>query len=229
MEMLPVTSTRPSAKDPETPWLAGGLLLLLAGWRVLLGWMTKHELASTLPGWLPGFTPIAALAVGGGFLLPRRFALALPLGTLLASDLALASIYGQAMGPVMTVSRYGALIVLALLGAALRTRRFGRGAMVAGSLVGSVLFYVVTNTGSWLGATEYPQTLAGWVQALTIGTPGFPPSWVFFRNSLVSDALVSMLLAATAVASGKVPRGQHTNGAQPAAKPTLAGFKPVRF
>ena len=95
------------------------------------------------------------------------------------------------------LARYGWLLALARLGGTLRERRFGASALVASSLAGSVLFYVVTNTASWLGAAEYPQTFAGWVQALTVGTPGFPPSWVFFRNSLVSDLLVSMLLAAT--------------------------------
>lgn len=175
-------------------------MVLLAGWRVLLGWMTKSGAATALPSWLPGFTPLAALAVGGGFLLPHRLALAVPLGTLLASDLALGAIYGQGMGVGVTAARYVGVVAMIILGMAIRSRgaaAAGRGAMVAGSVVGSMMFYGLTNTTAWAGSAGYAQSFAGWLQALTVGLPGLPPSWVFFRNSLVSDLVVSMLLAAT--------------------------------
>ena len=179
-------------------WPAVGLLFLFAAWRVLLGWMTMSGAgAAALPAWLPGFTPLAALAVGGGYLLPRSLGAAVPLGALWVSDLALTAIYGQSMGLGLAVARYGSLLALALMGIGLRTSRRGRAAMITGSLAGSMAFYLVTNTAAWFGAAEYAQTFAGWVQALTGGVPGLPPSWVFFRNSLVSDLLVSMLLTAT--------------------------------
>lgn len=166
--------------------------------------MTVHGAATSLPAWLPGFTPLAALAFGGGFLLPRRLGIVAVLAMLLASDLALTAIYGQALGAGDLLARYGCLAALALLGAAGRHRGQRATGLVVGSLAGAILFYVVTNTACWLGATAYPQTFAGWVQALTAGTPGFPPSWVFFRNSLASDLLVSMLLAAVCL-PGKNP------------------------
>ena len=52
------------------------------------------------------------------------------------------------------------------------------------------------NTLVWAGAREYPQSAAGWWQALTVGLPGYLPSYVFFRNGLVSDALYSMVFVA---------------------------------
>jgi hypothetical protein len=61
--------------------------------------------------------------------------------------------------------------------------------VLGGTLAASVFFYLVTNTGSWLGLTAYPQTFSGWVQALTVGLPGYPPTWTFFRNSLAGDLL----------------------------------------
>lgn len=177
-------------------WPAVALLALLGAWRVGMGWITLHNTATSLPAWLPGFTPLAALAFGGGFLLPRRLGVVAALGMLLASDLALTAIYGQALGAGDLLARYSCLSALALFGAMGRRRGLGATGLVVGSLAGAILFYVVTNTACWLGTTVYPQTFAGWVQALTAGTPGFPPSWVFFRNSLASDLLVSMLLAA---------------------------------
>ena len=196
------------ASDRAGWWPAAGLLVLFAAWRVLLGWMTKSGAgAAALPAWLPGFTPLAALAIGGGYLLPRSLGVAVPLGALWVSDLALTAIYGQSMGLGLAVARYGSLLALALMGVGLRTSRRGRAAMITGSLAGSVAFYLVTNTAAWFGAAEYAQTFAGWVQALTGGVPGFPPSWVFFRNSLVSDLLVSMLLAATCLPWRRTARG----------------------
>ena len=209
MENRRVTPVDP-ALNRTSLWPAVGLLVLLAGWRVLLGWMTKSGVGPTLPAWLPGFTPLAALAVGGGYLLPRRLGVVVPLGALWASDLALTAIYGQNMGLGLTVARYGGLLALVFLGVRLWGNQWGRGAMVAGSVAGSAVFYVVTNTAAWLGAVDYPQTFAGWVQALTTGVPGFPPSWVFFRNSLVSDLLVSMLLAATCLPWRRLARVRGT-------------------
>jgi hypothetical protein len=38
-----------------------------------------------------------------------------------------------------------------------------------------------------LGDAYYAHTLAGWWQAMTIGHPEFPPTLLFFRNTLLSD------------------------------------------
>ncbi|MCA1714808.1 MAG: hypothetical protein LC715_06785, partial [Gammaproteobacteria bacterium] len=41
------------------------------------------------------------------------------------------------------------------------------------SLAGSVLFFLVTNFGTWLGSSMYPQTGAGLVAAYAAGIPFF--------------------------------------------------------
>ena len=69
----------------------------------------------------------------------------------------------------------------------------GFAAVLGASLVSSLMFYAVTNTVSFLGSAYYPQTFAGWVQALTVGVPGFPPTWVFFRNSVAGDLVFCAL------------------------------------
>jgi hypothetical protein len=65
--------------------------------------------------------------------------------------------------------------------------------------LGAVIFYVVTNTLSWLvnpfGNPEYVKTLEGWLRALTGGTAGWPHTWEFFRNSLTSAGLFTGLFA----------------------------------
>ncbi len=84
----------------------------------------------------------------------------------------------------VTLSRHG--------GGFLRSRGFLAlaGATVANSLL---FFYVVTNSLAWIGNANYAQTAAGWVQALTVGQAGFLADVVFFRNSLLSDALFTAL------------------------------------
>jgi len=62
------------------------------------------------------------------------------------------------------------------------------GAFLLASVAGSCGFYLITNTASWLTSPGYARTAAGWIQALTVGLPGYPPTWLFFRNALVSDA-----------------------------------------
>ena len=194
--MKPPVAAAPVPLPRSAGWPALLLVVLLAAWRVGVGWLTLRGEASTLPGWLPGFTPMAALAFSGGFLLRHRLGTLVPLGAVLASDFALTALYHQALGAGELVVRYGCVLALAWLGGTARAGRIGAVGLVSGSLVGAVGFYVATNTACWLGAPAYPQNFAGWVQALTVGTPGYPPTWVFLRNSLVSDGLVSMLLAA---------------------------------
>jgi hypothetical protein len=52
----------------------------------------------------------------------------------------------------------------------------------------------------------YAQTYSGWVQALTTGLPGYEPTWTFFRSSLLSDLLFTLLFfACMAATSARAP------------------------
>ncbi|MFI5336370.1 MAG: DUF6580 family putative transport protein, partial [Opitutales bacterium] len=67
--------------------------------------------------------------------------------------------------------------------------------LLNGSLLGALLFYLVTNTQSWFGDVYYAKTLAGWWQALTTGHPEFPPTYLFFRNTLFGDLMFTGFFA----------------------------------
>lgn len=163
-------------------------------------------LPSAGPG-LAGFTPLAALALCGAAWLPKRLALALPLGALLVSDLILNARYGVSLAGWDMGVRYGALLLVCALGFALqRNRSLGR--MLAGSVLGSVLFYMITNTACWLGMSAYAKTPAGWLQAITTGVPGIEPqAWVFFRNALVGDLCFTALFVACMVITSRKVAG----------------------
>jgi hypothetical protein len=150
--------------------------------------------------WLLDFSPLAALALCGPAIFPRRVAFLLPLSILMISDVVLNVHFGAVFVPGEMLPRYAALGLIAMLGLRLRKSRRA-GAFLFASVAGSSAFYLITNTASWLTSPAYAKTLAGWGQALTIGLPAYPPTWLFFRNSLVSDVCftAAFLLSLTLV------------------------------
>ena len=147
------------------------------------------------PGLMPqNFSAAYGLVFCAGAFFPGRMAWWLPLGTLLVTDTTLNLYYGAAVLRWEMLGNYTAYAALIWLG-----RRFTAKAswpsLLGGGLVGAILFYLVTNTCSWLHDPAYPKTLAGWIQALTIGTPGWPHTWEFFLNTLFSGGLFAGLFA----------------------------------
>ena len=178
-------------------------MLLLAGtfFRVL-----RVDLA---PQTLPNFSPLMAAALCGAVFIPGWLGLVVPVAALLISDALLNLHYGVPVISSQLLWTLPAYLIAVGLGWMLRERRGGLLPVLAGTLLSSIAFYLITNTGSWLGLAAYPQNFAGWIQALTIGLPGYPPTWTFFRNSLVSDLLFAALFVVMerflAVDSAKTP------------------------
>lgn len=154
-----------------------------------------------VPGVLPqNFSAVYALMFCAGVYFPGRLAWWLPLVTLALSDLVLnlfcypASSLGGLEMLALILPNYVAYAALILLGKWF-TSRASWLSLLCGGFLGAVLFYFVTNTGAWLQNPEYVKTLGGWLQALTVGTPGYPHTWEFFRNTLLSGGLFSGLFA----------------------------------
>ncbi len=124
------------------------------------------------------FAPIGAIALFGGALLPGVLGPAIPLAALALSDAAL----GFYPGAVWV---YGSYVLIAFLGRRLTARRTTP-RVVAYSLVASLVFYLVTNFGEWLGPL-YPHTPGGLWTSYVAAIP-------FFRNTVVSDLAYSLAL-----------------------------------
>lgn len=84
--------------------------------------------------------------------------------------------------------------------------------LLAGSLGGAAIFYLVTNTASWLAAPGYAKSGAGLLQALTTGLPGYLPTWTFFRN----DAVATLLFTAVILLLQRFPSQKRAEAALPA-------------
>jgi hypothetical protein len=156
--------------------------------------------AGTHISWLQNFSPLAAICLCGAIYLPKKLAVILPVSIIFISDLVLNAHYHAALFCPEMASRYFALALVIGLGWAIRKQ--GRLSMVVpASLLGSIAFYLITNTASWFTDAGYQKTVAGWVQSLTTGLPGYMPAWTFFRSSLVSDLLFTTLFVVCMVAT----------------------------
>jgi hypothetical protein len=159
------------------PLLLGGMIVLAALSRLL-----PHP---------PNFSPVEAIALFGGAYFSNRWAAVwVPLVAMFLSDLALGvmngGIYWSYFLSAGYLLVYACIALSAVLGFGLRGRvnvaRVG-----AYSIIGSLLFFVVTNFGAWLGSPMYPQSAAGLAAAYVAGIP-------FFQYTLLGTLFYSTLL-----------------------------------
>jgi hypothetical protein len=154
---------------------------------------------SRIPGLLPAnFSVVYAFVFCAGVYFPKRIAWWLPLGTMLATDVAL-NIFYYHVPPFgfYLLLNYAVYAVLIALGKWFGARA-GFFKLLFGGLLGAVLFYLVTNTLAWFQDPDYAKTIAGWIQALTVGLPNIHPStWELFRNTFLSTGLFTTLFVAS--------------------------------
>ena len=165
------------------------LIFSVVAYRVTSG-LLIHSGAS----WLSNFVPLAAIALCSAAYFPKKYKFAVPLVTLFISDAVLNFRYGAPLLDPQILCRYLALALVGWIGLLLQYRASVR-TLLPASIVGSTIFYVITNAFSWLSDPGYAKNLAGLIQALTVGLPQYSatPSWMFFRNSLLSDLVFTLL------------------------------------
>jgi hypothetical protein len=131
----------------------------------------------------PNFTPVLAMALFGGARLGNRSsAVAVPLGALLLSDVAIEIVNGHGLHLLLPVVY---LCVALCVGVGWRLCRRRGVVRVAGAAVGgAVLFYLVTNFAVWALWSRYPMNLTGLVECYVAAVP-------FFRGTLLGTLLYS--------------------------------------
>src|SRR5438105_530674 len=108
---------------------------------VLMGVVLAAAMSRLIPH-PPNFTPVAALALfGGANFVDKRTAFLLPVGTLFLSDLFLGF---STLTPVV----YGCFALVVCLGLWLHRKRSAQ-RVAAAALMGSLVFFSVTNLGVW--------------------------------------------------------------------------------
>jgi hypothetical protein len=128
----------------------------------------------------PNFTPIGAMALFSGAYLGRRgLAFAAPLGAMILSD----AVLGFYAGFWIT---YFAVALIVLVGWLALSRVSALRVGVA-AILSSVLFFLVSNFGTWALSGMYPHTLAGLSTCYVAAIP-------FFQNTVAGDLFYATLL-----------------------------------
>jgi hypothetical protein len=142
------------------------------------------------------FSAVYALAFCAGLYLRGPLGWWLPLGTLLTTDIILnVAVYGAPPIAGFMIANYAGYALIILVGRQFQSRD-SFASILGGGLFAAILFYLVSNTASWLANPMYaPKSLMTLIQALTTGLPGWPPTWEFFRGSLMSTGLFASLFA----------------------------------
>ena len=125
------------------------------------------------------FTPILAVGVFAGFYF-RNFILSLfiVISAMFISDL----VIGLHSTMIFT---YSSLILAVAIG--LLIKKFNFKAILLSGLSSSVIFFVVTNFGSWLTLEMYEKNFSGLLQSYFMGIP-------FFHNTLISTLIYLIVL-----------------------------------
>ncbi|MEF8846817.1 MAG: DUF6580 family putative transport protein [Candidatus Paceibacterota bacterium] len=126
----------------------------------------------------PNFTPIIALTLFSAAYLPRKISFVVPLGVMIISDLFIGS---YSLNLMMVV--YTSLLLIVIIGFYIKKDdnwvRIG-----VTSLLGSVLFFLVTNLGVWGLTPWYEKTITGLLRSYYLALP-------FFKNTAISTVVYS--------------------------------------
>lgn len=152
-------------------------------WITVISGIIMAALSRFLPH-PPNFTPIAALALfSGACISNKRIAFIMPLAGMLLSDLIFELIKPGYGFHITMPYVYGSFMLIILLG--MLNKNLAPGKLMATSLAGSVLFFAITNFGTWLA--YYPHTMAGFTQNYLLALP-------FFQNNIVGDLFFNLVL-----------------------------------
>lgn len=122
----------------------------------------------------PNFAPIAAIALFGGVYLNKKYALIIPIAAMFISDLFIGLYDFKLMAGV-----YLSFILVGLIGLFVKKHK-NIGTIIGGTILGSVLFFLITNFAVWIFYNWYAHTLSGLSQCFTMALP-------FFRGTLMGD------------------------------------------
>jgi hypothetical protein len=168
------------------------LILAAVAYRIAAG-LLIHSGAT----WLSNLAPLAAIALCAAAYFPKRYKFTVPMIALLISDVVLNVRYGAPLLSPFVASHYLGFALVGGLGLLLQNRASLK-TLLPASIAASVIFYVVTNIVSWAFDPGYVKNFGGLIQALTVGLPAYSatPTWMFFRNSILSDLFFTLLFVA---------------------------------
>ena len=140
------------------------------------------------------FSPVLAIFLISGAYLKNKISWALPIGAIICTDLLLNPNYGvNFMEPFMIITLFSYSLIFFL-----GKKTGNQSSMVrifSASIASALIFHILTCSFSWIANPVYAKSFSGWFQALVFGEPGYAPSYLFLRNSILSTALFAISLS----------------------------------
>lgn len=129
---------------------------------------------------------MGAMALFGSAYFNRKYlALLLPILATWLSDLFINNVIYAQYYPKFTwfyegfYWQYGTYLLIGFVGLLIFKNVNPKRILIAG-LVSTLLFFIITNFGCWIGSKTYPQNLAGLMECYAMGIP-------FLKGTLLSD------------------------------------------
>jgi hypothetical protein len=156
---------------------------------VLSGFILVAALSRMIPHPY-NFAPMGAMAIfGAAYFSDKRFSFLVPLVAMFISDLLVNNILYSGFYGGFTLFTpgfywmYGAIALIVVAGLFIM-KKVNTSRIIAGSLGASVIFFLITNFGVWVGSPMYPQGLEGLFMSYAAGVP-------FFHYTVLGDLFYS--------------------------------------
>jgi len=136
----------------------------------------------------PNFAPIASLAIFGGSVIGnKKYALILPLGALLLSDILL-ELFTDVKGfyDISQTFVYGAVILITFLST--RIKKVNTKNILFACLWSGAIFFLLSNFGVWLNGLYYPKTFSGLMECYGAAIP-------FYKNELFGSFALNLFIS----------------------------------
>lgn len=152
------------------------------------------------------FTPVAAMALfGGACLSDKRLAFLLPMGAMIFSDILLELTAGIGIHNTL-IYVYGSFLIISGIGIFI-SKKLTASRIILASLLSSLLFFFITNTGVW-AAAGFPFGFNGLLTSLLAGIPFYNNELFgsFFFNTVAGDLFFNAILfGSLALAKNRFP------------------------
>lgn len=124
------------------------------------------------------FTPITAIAIFGGSHLTKRQAYLIPVLVMVLSDFIIG--FDSISSRIFV---YGSFLLAVVVGQWIKNNQNTKN-IIIGTLLSSILFFVITNFGVWMFGKIYSKDLIGLISSYYYAIP-------FFKNTLLGDLFYS--------------------------------------
>lgn len=145
---------------------------------------------------IPNFSPLGAMGLFGAAYFTKKWqAFLIPIAATWISDLFINNVIYSQYYPSFTwfydgfYWQYGSYLLITLAGLVI-FKKFNISKVLIGALSATMIFFLVSNFGCWIGSTTYPQNFGGLITCYVAGIP-------FIKGTMLGDLFYTGVLFGT--------------------------------